>query len=616
MSKYLMLINIGPVQDFIATARRSRDLWFGSWFLSEISKTAAGKIVELFKRESLIFPAILDPSDLNENSPFNAANKILAMIDENPQIIGDKIKTAIDERFRRIYAETFDDIGRNKFDDQLAEQQLADLIEFYWTAVEFDGSDEEYADARKKVEYLAAARKNTRQFSPVKWGANVPKSSLDGKRESVTYENSRGMKTEALYKNFKIREKEQLCGVGLLKRNGTVKDEKGNRLDRFASTSHIAAKPFLQTLTNAEAFRNFKESLFKLEIEKREFQSIPDEQNPPIFGLADGHLLYEERMRDYFDDQGKINAGKEIVRVFLKDAFDGKSPSPYYALLLADGDNMGKAIDAKKTPDEHREISKALSEFAESVKEIVNEKHQGSLFYAGGDDVLALVPLHTVLSCAAKLNEIFCDKLRAFNYDGDKSPTLSVGIAVAHHLEPLSDALELVRKAEKTAKGIDGKNALAIIVDKRSGTSRTIKGQFAKDKGSEGIIEYLRQLIKFDKKGDVSRQAAYELRDLAQRLEIHGDKSKDENLFSKEDKEIRENFVKIKQKEAKRIIKRKLKNDGNENFDENDFSKLFEILEEKNGAEKLADELITAKIFADAEKTAGINENSEEKVNE
>ena len=36
--KYLLTLSIGPVQDFIATARRSRDLWFGSWLLSELSR--------------------------------------------------------------------------------------------------------------------------------------------------------------------------------------------------------------------------------------------------------------------------------------------------------------------------------------------------------------------------------------------------------------------------------------------------------------------------------------------------------------------------------------------------------------------------------------------------
>lgn len=44
--KYLMIFSIGPVQEFIATARRSRDLWYGSWMLSELSKAAAKTISE------------------------------------------------------------------------------------------------------------------------------------------------------------------------------------------------------------------------------------------------------------------------------------------------------------------------------------------------------------------------------------------------------------------------------------------------------------------------------------------------------------------------------------------------------------------------------------------
>ena len=36
--KTSMIVSIGPVQDFIATARKSRDLYFGSWLLSELSR--------------------------------------------------------------------------------------------------------------------------------------------------------------------------------------------------------------------------------------------------------------------------------------------------------------------------------------------------------------------------------------------------------------------------------------------------------------------------------------------------------------------------------------------------------------------------------------------------
>jgi CRISPR-associated protein Cmr2 len=43
---FLFIATIGPVQPFIASARRTRDLYLGSTLLSELSKAAARKIAE------------------------------------------------------------------------------------------------------------------------------------------------------------------------------------------------------------------------------------------------------------------------------------------------------------------------------------------------------------------------------------------------------------------------------------------------------------------------------------------------------------------------------------------------------------------------------------------
>ncbi|HNJ44386.1 MAG TPA: type III-B CRISPR-associated protein Cas10/Cmr2, partial [Acidobacteriota bacterium] len=66
--KHVFVVSIGPVQDFIASARRSRDLWFGSWMLSELAKAAALKIIELNGNRDgcLIFPS---PNTINELKP-------------------------------------------------------------------------------------------------------------------------------------------------------------------------------------------------------------------------------------------------------------------------------------------------------------------------------------------------------------------------------------------------------------------------------------------------------------------------------------------------------------------------------------------------------------------
>src|SRR5687767_14783001 len=78
---YVLAVSIGPVQDFIASARRSRDLWFGSWLLSELSKAAARAVADREGDVScLVFPSPVDAGGLDPESDFNAANKIVAVV--------------------------------------------------------------------------------------------------------------------------------------------------------------------------------------------------------------------------------------------------------------------------------------------------------------------------------------------------------------------------------------------------------------------------------------------------------------------------------------------------------------------------------------------------------
>ena len=73
----LFLVTLGPVQDFIASARRTRDLHFGSWFLSELSRAVAHEINA--QKEYLIFPAPenmawLQPQPKQQFNVANASN--------------------------------------------------------------------------------------------------------------------------------------------------------------------------------------------------------------------------------------------------------------------------------------------------------------------------------------------------------------------------------------------------------------------------------------------------------------------------------------------------------------------------------------------------------------
>lgn len=181
--EYLIIIHIGPVQDFIASARRSRDLWFGSWLLSELSKTAAYSIAEKEGIANLIFPAPTELPNLEPNSNFDVANKIVAIVKSNPEEVCKEALNKVNRRLNEIKEDALKNL--RDFEHETADAQIADMLEFFWVATKLE-SLEKYAETRKQAEALIAARKTTKNYKAVSWGkAGVPKSSLDGQRESV-----------------------------------------------------------------------------------------------------------------------------------------------------------------------------------------------------------------------------------------------------------------------------------------------------------------------------------------------------------------------------------------------------------------------------------------------
>lgn len=80
--EYLFQVSIGPVQSFIASARKTQDLRFGSQLLSELAKAVAKRIVDESEQNILIFPATLNNREIAKNGLLNVANKIVAIVSE------------------------------------------------------------------------------------------------------------------------------------------------------------------------------------------------------------------------------------------------------------------------------------------------------------------------------------------------------------------------------------------------------------------------------------------------------------------------------------------------------------------------------------------------------
>lgn len=594
---YLFQANIGPVQSFIASARRTRDLWFGSQLLSELSKAAARVIVTTYGRESLIFPAPT-AQDLKENqlrfaSDLNVANKIIALIetDDTPQQIGALVQKAIDDTLDTIKKDVYQQIKKNGeryyatyFNEARADQQIADLVEYNWVALECTRA--EYGVRRNQMEALMAARKNTRDFQPVFWGGHSPKSSIDGQLESVITEELYSARdadpakkrakqlanAQNLYTFFHAGPAERLSGVDILKRLGRfdVTQQKPEE-DDFLSTSHIAALPYLERIdacknASAEKYQKVKDT-FTI-YRQQAVAAVPGkalDRIPPwskgheILGNYDGAILFPERLRENSAQGSGLVAAQQALKSFFRavdEALETQiAPSPYYAIIQADGDGMGKLIDALANDEggiqRHQQLSQALDAFSRNVKEIVEKDHKGAAIYAGGDDVLAFVPLHTVLACARALKDAFEEKLRpiaALLPETKKSaPTLSMGIAIVHHLSLLQDALDMVRATESRAKALKDKNALAITISKRSGEQYTVAGHWGE------LDTYLEQLVVYFRKDSIPRGAAYELREMEQRLTMISS-----GVDEKKAKESKQQLQEIMWQDAKRILQRKL----------------------------------------------------------
>ena len=220
------------------------------------------------------------------------------------------------------------------------------------------------------------------------------------------------------------------------------------------------------------------------------------------------------------DEIERLGNAKKALKSFLELAEKEKifKPPKYFAILYMDGDEMGKWLSGEKAPQLgdtlhrqispnsldsrlarllekrrplapsiHSAISRSLANFSlHVVSHIVEERYAGKVVYAGGDDVIAMVPLEDLLDVLHELRFSFSGvniidngnfrtgggfvflKGKLYMMMGEEAEA-SIGAAIAHHSHSLSHILEEARRAERNAKNELGRNAFSIALLKRSG---------------------------------------------------------------------------------------------------------------------------------------------------
>ena len=494
---YLLAIAVGPVQEFIAAARRTRDLWFGSYLLSEISRAVAKSIEDSIKANGgkLIFPSSVGAE--------NVANVILARLDsDDPKGVAAIAKEAAQDRWIKFAKDAREQVGSDILQN-VWNDQVNDVIEFYaaWVIHEHQN----YAEDRNKLMRLLAGRKNCRDFLPAHGRALLPKSSLDGQRETVLHDRLEWSRESIA--RLRIRKGEQLDVVGLVKRvfGGNIP---------YPSVSRIAADPWVRG--NSGRLQQLISACEQLGDQVVRRINLDKERGHPHFRdfPYEGGAVYVNRHHELIEETGATAKDLEGLNKALRCL---PPPDPYLAVLVADGDKMGAAISGMYTIEKHQNFSKALAGFATSAKSIVNSNN-GVLIYAGGDDVLAFLPVDKCLKCARELRNKFVECLT--EQVPSNTPTLSVGIAIGHFLENLEDLLNQGRDAEKAAKKVrvkrenskeyDEKDAIAVHLHKRGGAPIKIASRW-----ETNPEERLLKFAKLMNDGIIPTKLPYELRTMA-----------------------------------------------------------------------------------------------------
>jgi CRISPR-associated protein Cmr2 len=507
MSEALVIFSLGPVQSFIAEARRTRDLWAGSRLLSDVTRAA----IQAFQKEGaqIIYPA--DPAQ--ESLP----NKFVV------RIPAEKVQQAA-QSAQRMAQRALEDIAEQAKSylrrkgvpidmvwEAIWERQLQHHLEFFWAAAMIEG---DYQKAYAKASRAFEATKRTRIFAQSE--EEGPKDSLSGRRSALHTDG--------------VRPREYWREVGELVEPSELRPEGRERLDalgitkRFGyggvplpSTSSVAAASFLKKIRGTDKLQNYRFFIQAIPL----FYRVSDDPDWPY----DGDLFFREtfspdRLQDDYrftpEDLERYALSLEAIRLALEMLYEATRarPSPYYAILVMDGDSMGKHVGSCTSAEEHSELSAQLITFAQKAQDII-KAHQGTPIYTGGDDVLALLPLASAFQAVVKLAETYRQLFSGWTqkYPHHTLPfTASAGISVVHHRYPLGAALQAAREAERRAKGVKDKDALAVAVLRRSGERTEMRSPW------RALGSRFERLRAWFSNGALSSRFAYDVADSARRL--------------------------------------------------------------------------------------------------
>jgi len=562
MSKQPFHFTLGPVQGFVAQARRTRDIWSGSYLLSYLAGSAMVAITDKSINGKIEFPdvendplikAIKNPSSVKNNKDAPAArigslpNRFKATA-EDPKKAAEAAKAAIKDVWNKIEQEVwkkFEEKTNGFVTDETRkiwnrQVKIKNQWEIAWV-VESEGDDGYLLDQRKNLRSHFAEEEHGEKCTLCGERQALSKGEKDSRNDvkkwwkdvADEFNGEKGF-------HFLRDGRERLCAICTIKRIFPVKEITKAAIGwdvyhNYPSTAYMCAIDWLKVvLEKAKAGdENVKRALEEF-IKVTTNAGVPYDETDtinqipwirefvkehkewePVLKLR-GDVFFPDSINNKDDFPLKKDTDNDETRKALSEKLQaltkavGPKPTPFYAVLLMDGDNMGKLLSS--FPNEQGNISKALAAFTSKVENIVERQHHGKLIYAGGDDVFAFLPLDTALNCAKELKMAYMEAFKNMvpNVPG---ASISAGIVYAH----MNTALRsVVRDAhtllDKTAKDKLGRDAFAVRVWKRGGPILTFGKKWGKD-GSDWVCAAI-TLKESLNKGEYSKGFLYRVIEL------------------------------------------------------------------------------------------------------
>ncbi len=482
MSKQYFHFTLGPVQSFVGQARRTRDFWAGSFLLSWLSGVAVQSVIGqggeiLFPQADKNFLDAIKGSGNNKPQQGSIPNRFKAEVnaDFNPQQVIDDVQTAWQALANEIYqAEITQHALTNT--QNIWDRQVKSFWDMTWVLVD-DIEDSSSLDRRKnwRSHYLP----DEIGIKCSLMGDWQELSGVVGVRKIDRQQREAFWQTMSQNKPTDFNDKEHLCAISYIKRRFLSYFANFNvKLNQFTahgwalpnavpSVSYIAAAPWYgKVLANGEnteldSFFTRGSKLYGRSEYNSTIHCIETQKVAAKYKALDGNAFHNLAL-DNINITADQEQAKQVKRA-LKELTDQYGAiSPFYAVLMMDGDSLGKQMS---DTNKQTAITDGLAKFTAKVPDLVY-KNNGFLIYAGGDDVLALVSLEDALSCALAVRQHY----EACFKESDIKTSISAAIIYTHINSPLKNILhEAHELLDDIAKEKAGRDALAVRVYKGSG---------------------------------------------------------------------------------------------------------------------------------------------------